>query len=82
MCEAFQSATEELRKVKRMEGLLLSGKIKATQVKEEIRNVTHRLASQPETYGRCLGEVCNGHEFLADFKMQSNLSLSRFVTHC
>lgn len=52
VCEAFQSATDELRKVKKMEGLLLSGKIKATQVKEEIRNVTHRLASQPETYGQ------------------------------
>ena len=64
MCEAFQSATEELRKVKRMEGLLLSGKIKATQVKEEIRNVTHRLASQPETYGRCLGKIVMDMNFL------------------
>ena len=64
MCEAFQSATEELRKVKRMEGLLLSGKIKATQVKEEIRNVTHRLASQPETYGRCLEKFVMDMNFL------------------
>ena len=50
--EVYLATDDDLYQARRLENHTLAAKVKATQVKEELRNAQDRLKSEPQTYGR------------------------------